>query len=97
MASTAGAPLGNNNAFKGKRWADAVERALEAWPDKTQSKNNNDLMKGMNAAAYEFVKCMMEKKELSWFKEVGDRLDGKAVQPIDAKVTTHELTIDDLK
>lgn len=75
----AGAPQGNQNAKKGRRWANAVERAVEAYPNKAVSLESN---KGIDAAAYEFVHTMMVDKDIGFFKEFGDRLDGKPAQAI---------------
>lgn len=75
----AGAPLGNQNAVKGRRWSKAIERAMEAYPERAVSLECN---KGIDAAAYEFVHKMMVEKDLGFFKEFGDRSDGKAPQAI---------------
>lgn len=78
-----GAPLGNQNAAKGKRWAAAVERALarkvtgEAAPTDV-----SDTMRGVDAAADLFVAQMFADKDLGYFKELGDRLDGKPAQAL---------------
>jgi hypothetical protein len=73
------APLGNQNAAKGRRWANAVERAMNAWPEKPVSLEIN---KGLDEAAFEFVKQMMLDKDLGFFREFGDRIDGKPAQAI---------------
>ncbi len=69
-----GAPLGNTNAAKGRRWANAVERAVDAYPEKPVSLEIN---KGIDEAAFAFVKKMMGEKDLGFFREFGDRIDGK--------------------
>ncbi len=73
------APLGNQNAKKAKRWANAVERAMDAYPERPVSLSVN---KGLDAAAFEFVSLMMTKQDLGFFKEFGDRYDGKPAQAI---------------
>jgi len=78
----AGAPLGNQNAAKAKRWEAAVIRAFEAWPEAPDSTDCNDLMRGLNAAAHEFVRNVMTANDLGYFREVGDRFDGKAAQQV---------------
>lgn len=74
-----GAPVGNQNAAKAKRWEAAIERALAAWPNKPDSTNCSPLMVGLNEAAHQFVKGTMV-GELPFLKELGDRLDGKPAQ-----------------
>lgn len=93
-----GAPIGNQNSVKGKRWAAAIERAVDAYPAKCET-GQNDLMRGINNAAYAFVAKMMEDNDLGFFKEFGDRLDGKAKQQVEmsGSIGTHEATLDDLK
>lgn len=75
----AGAPIGNQNAAKGRRWSKAIERALEAWPDRAPSLSVN---RGVDEAAFEFVSELMAKKDLGFFRELGDRLDGKPAQAV---------------
>jgi phage terminase large subunit-like protein len=75
-----GAPVGNTNAAKAKRWEAAIMRALESWPEKPNSDGCNPLMVGLNEAAHAFVKEMHERKDVTYFKELGDRMDGKSVQ-----------------
>ncbi len=76
-----GAPLGNQNAAKGKRWAAAIERALERKATGSrQPEDVSDLIRGIDAAADLFVGQMFDAKDLGYFKEFGDRLDGKPTQ-----------------
>ena len=79
----AGAPTGNQNAVKGKRWAEAIERAIAAYPDLPDDTNCSDMVKGLNKAAVRFVANLMGDGGLSYFREFGDRFDGKAAQAID--------------
>jgi len=72
-----GAPFGNHNAAKGRRWAKAVERAVDAWPERAVSLEVN---KGIDNMAWEFVREMVTTKDIAFFREFGDRIDGKAVQ-----------------
>lgn len=74
-----GAPLGNQNAVKGKRWSQAIERALVAYPAKPVSLESN---RGIDEAAFEFVAKLMADKDIGFFRELGDRLDGKPAQAI---------------
>jgi hypothetical protein len=73
------APLGNQNAVKGKRWRHAINRAIDAWPDRAVSLESN---RGIDNLAYEFVAKMYETKDLGFFKEYGDREDGKPAQAL---------------
>lgn len=73
------APYGNQNARKAKIWRNAIDRALAAWPERCVSLEVN---KGLDEAAYLFVNELMTKKDLGFFKEFGDRIDGKPAQAI---------------
>lgn len=81
----AGAPKGNENRARGKRWAAAIERAVDRYPEKASGEDRSDLMKGIDAAADAFVAKMMADKDLGFFREFGDRVDGKPAQ-------AHELS-----
>ena len=74
-----GGQPGNTNASRGRRWSQAVERAVDAWPERAVSLSIN---KGIDNAAYEFVAEMMAKKDLGFFKEFGDRIEGKPAQSL---------------
>lgn len=74
-----GAPVGNKNGARGTRWRAAIERAIEAYPEPVNTENNNDKMRGINMAAMAFVNKMILDQDIQFFKEFGDRLDGKAV------------------
>jgi hypothetical protein len=79
-----GAPLGNQNAARGKRWAAAVERAIGRRATGTPAPTDvSDLILGLNAAADLFVAQLFDTKDLGYFKEFGDRLDGKPKQQIE--------------
>ncbi len=90
------AQLGNQNAAKGTRWRAALERAIEAWPEAYEG-GSNDLMKGINAAAHAYVAKMMTDADLGFFKEFGDRLDGKPMQGMEVSVSSHEKALEMLK
>lgn len=78
-----GAPLGNKNASRAKRWTEAIERAIQAYPDAVDTTGCNALMVGLNNAATAFVAQMMAKADLGFFREFGDRLEGKPVQAVE--------------
>lgn len=90
-----GGTVGNTNKRDGLRWSNAIQRAINAYPEKPESLYEN---RGLDKAAYAFVTKMMTDSEIAFFKEFGDRTDGKAVQPldIDANVKTHEMSLDEL-
>jgi len=85
-----GAPLGNQNAAKGKQWAAAIERALERIASgKERPTDVSKKMAGVDMAADAFVRKMFQDADLGYFKELGDRLDGKPHQTIAAEVDTN--------
>lgn len=87
MAESGGQP-GNQNAARGKRWRDAIEHCIECWPNEPDYENCLPLLRGLRMAAYGFVKKMIADNDIAFFREFGDRLDGKAHQSID-QTTTH--------
>lgn len=75
MASTRktpGAPIGNNNAGKNKIWSDAIRKAI------VQGNNLDKLAQALISKAQE--------GDVAALKEIGDRLEGKVVQSVDATV-----------
>jgi hypothetical protein len=79
-----GAPVGNRFAAKAKQWQAAIERALERMGDPSvnpdQPVERTPKMKTLDALAEAFVKKMQAEGDLGFFKEFGDRLDGKPTQ-----------------
>jgi len=74
----AGAPAGNQNAAKAKRWTAAIERALSR-----ASRVEGQIE--LDALADEFVATIRkgaEKGDIAGFRELGDRLEGKPSQEI---------------
>lgn len=68
------APLGNQNALKGARWTDAINRALD----------QRSRAKGIEALD-ELAETLLMKAEsgdISALKELGDRIQGKAAQAV---------------
>lgn len=72
--SQVGAPLGNQNAKKGKAWAEAVKRAIRAKYGKEWEESLQELAARLVAAA--------DEGDLQALKEIGDRLDGKPKQTV---------------
>ena len=69
-----GAPVGNNNAAKAKKWTAAIERALE----KRSLKSQLDALE-------ELAEVLLNKVgegDVTAIKELGDRLEGKPGQAL---------------
>jgi hypothetical protein len=66
------APLGNKNAVKNRPWADAINRAVLA--------NDGQRLR----AIAEKLLVLAEQGDVSALRELGDRLDGKPKQQIEA-------------
>jgi hypothetical protein len=67
-----GAPVGNQNAVKGKLWQAAINRALE-------KRGGGDKIKALDDLAEKLL-AQCDLAELQALKELGDRLDGKPTQ-----------------
>jgi hypothetical protein len=70
-----GGQPGNNNAGKGKPWADALKRALARAGD-------GDIAQGLNAIADQVVQAA-QGGDRDAIQEIGNRLDGKPAQSLD--------------
>lgn len=66
-----GAPIGNKNASKNRDWSDAIRRAL--------ARRSGSVEGGLNALADQFLEAVAQ-GDLAAFKELGDRVEGKAAQ-----------------
>ncbi len=71
-----GAPLGNQNAKKGKAWSDAIRRAIREQVD------GEDWEAKIANLAAKLVKAA-DSGDLAALKEVGDRIDGKPKQQLE--------------
>lgn len=71
-----GAPIGNQNAAKAKRWSAAIERALE--------RRGLAGQQGLDQLADQFIEDILSAKKDSvpGWRELGDRLEGKPAQVI---------------
>ena len=70
-----GAPVGNQNAARGRMWRAAIERALAKRSRVDQVEALDDLADKLLTLAYE--------GDLGALKELGDRLEGKPGQAIE--------------
>lgn len=70
-----GAPIGNQNAVKAKRWQKALERALAR-------SSNKDTDAGLDSVADKVVAAAISGDTAAW-KEIGDRMDGKSPQALE--------------
>lgn len=79
----AGAPEGNQNAAKAKQWSAAIERALDRLGDPTINPDvpheRSPRMKAYDRLADSFILKVAE-SDLGFFKEFGDRMEGKSAQ-----------------
>lgn len=75
---TVGAPAGNQNAAKGRIWKAAIQRALS-------KRARCDQVEALDALAEKLL-TLAEQGDLGALKELGDRLEGKAVQAVEADV-----------
>lgn len=74
----AGAPKGNSNPADGKLWKAAIRKALDK---RNKTKSRKEGFDSLVDLAEKFLEACDDKE--GWaFKELGDRIDGKAVQPI---------------
>lgn len=74
MATTGGQP-GNTNPADGKLWRAAIRRALDIRTSRLKRKE------ALDDLAEKFL-AQCDEGDISAFRELGDRLDGKATQPI---------------
>ena len=72
----AGGTIGNRNSANHKLWAEAIKRAI--------ARRGPGLVNGLNKLADQFIDAV-ERGDVD-FKELGDRLDGKAAQALDISV-----------
>lgn len=74
-----GAPFGNQNGAKAKRWSAAIERAII----RRHGESGVDFAKALDKLADEFVEAVVtgNKDYLPGYRELGDRIEGKPMQP----------------
>lgn len=83
MALKQGAPVGNKNAAKAKAWEGALRAALAQYQDDKIKQGH-----ALRMIAETVVLRAVAGDKDAW-KEIGDRLDGKAVQPIAGEIDTN--------
>jgi hypothetical protein len=85
----AGAPKGNTNAVKSRPWADAINKAL------CQSRDGKPAK--LRALAEKLVDQALE-GDMTAMKEMGDRVDGKALASIEVKgdISLSDMTVEAL-
>jgi hypothetical protein len=66
-----GAPIGNTNAKKAKRWEDALWKALKQYATDTVKAGE-----ALDRIAFKVVECALDGDKDAW-AEIGNRLDGK--------------------
>jgi hypothetical protein len=87
-----GAPLGNKNAAKAKVWEGALRAALAQYENKDAKIKPGEALR--KVAEMVVTQALVGNKD-AW-KEIGDRLDGKAVQPIQGDIDV-DLTVEIVK
>jgi hypothetical protein len=70
----AGAPIGNQNAARAKRWREAILRAL--------ARKASSVDDGLDKAADKLVTLAIDDGDKWALEELGDRIDGKPAQVI---------------
>jgi len=86
MAGT-GAPLGNRNAAKGKRWESALTKALARYSD-----DRIKAGEALDKIALEVVRKALG-GDTQAITEIANRLDGKALQPVEQDITVRECDV----
>jgi hypothetical protein len=70
----AGAPVGNQNAVRAKKWREAIMRAL--------ARKSGSVDAGLDAAADKLTALAIDDGDKWALEEIGDRLDGKPAQSV---------------
>ncbi len=76
-----GAPKGSNNRVKNKPWRDALKRVVDKDPD------------ALDKVAVMLIKAA-QNGDMQAVRELGDRLDGKAIQQVDSKIEVNQPQTD---
>ena len=97
MSNKGGAPIGNNNAGKNKRWSAAIDKALKQY-------NEGDVKAGhaLDRIAYKLVHKAITTEDNQEFDKaiavIGDRIEGKPSQSValTGHLSTSEMSTEDL-
>lgn len=85
MAEIGGQP-GNKNAARGRIWRDAITRAVS-------KRSKSDALEALDDLAEKLL-VAADAGDIQALKELGDRLEGKASQPIEGTLdVAHRLII----
>ena len=76
-----GAPIGNQNAIKAKRWSDAIDRALA-------KRSKVAGIEALDDLAEKFL-AEVETAGINGYKELGDRIEGKPEQPLSGQIDSN--------
>ena len=77
----AGAPIGNSNATKSKRWTQAIDKALKQY-----NEGNVESGHALDKIAYKLVDRAIQGDAREFdasMREIGDRIQGKATAHVD--------------
>ena len=88
-----GAPIGNQNAVKAKRWQQAIDRALER-RCRADGIAELDRLADVYLDTIEEMTAGTDKRgpSIAGFADLADRLDGRPAQTVDANVSG-DLTV----
>jgi hypothetical protein len=82
-----GAPKGNTNSARGRRWTDAINKAL----DKRSKAAGIEALDNLA----EKLLALCDEGDLQALKELGDRLEGKSLQSVNMDATVDaSLTVE---
>lgn len=81
----AGAPAGNNNAGKPRLWREAINRALDR---RARKRGLRSAMEALDELAEQFLEAVSQ-GDIAAFRELGDRLEGKAREYVEMEITRH--------
>jgi hypothetical protein len=70
----AGAPVGNQNAVRAKKWREAIMRSL--------ARKSGSVDAGLDAAADKLTTLAIDDGDKWALEEIGNRLDGKPAQSV---------------
>jgi hypothetical protein len=76
------APYGNKNGVKGKRWEEALRRAL--------SRAGGSVSKGLDPIASKVV-AAAQAGEIEAIREIANRLDGKPTETVHQTIENHYI------